>query len=268
VINVEILTIGNEILLGLVEDTNSSYLCRVVRGRGGRVTRIAVLRDEIDAIVAEIKCSVERGTALIFMCGGLGPTEDDLTLAAVAKATGRILSLDPVAREFVESRYQQLASQGYVSSAEMSESRMKMAYIPEGALPIRNSVGVAPAVIVEMSKSRIISLPGVPAELKGFIEDPLQDTLAEVFGRGGYSEREVIVDCGDESQLAPVLSKVASLHPEVYLKSRASHFGADVKFRILISASGNSEENASEMIERAASDLTAQINEARQSGVS
>jgi molybdopterin-biosynthesis enzyme MoeA-like protein len=96
----------------------------------------------------------------------------------------------------------------------------------------------------------------------------LQQTLAEALGRGGYCEREVIVECGDESQLAPVLSQVASRNPEVYLKSRASHFGADVKFRILLSASGESEEEASGMIERAASDLTVQLNEARLSAVS
>lgn len=254
-VNVEILTIGNEILLGLVEDTNSSYLCRVVRGMGGRVCRIAVLRDEIDAIADEIKASLTRGSELIFTCGGLGPTDDDLTLAAVAKAIGRKLSLDAIASEFVESRYGELASQGHVSTAEMSEPRLKMARLPEGGKPIRNPVGAAPAVIVEDSKSRVISLPGVPAELTGFIEGPLQPTLAEVFGHGSYLEREIIVECGDESELAPALRKVTSLNPEVYLKSRASHFGPDVKFRILISASARSEHDASEMVERAEADL-------------
>lgn len=261
-VNVEILTIGNEILLGLVEDTNSSYLCRVVRGMGGRVRRIAVLRDEIDAIADEIKASLARGSELIFTCGGLGPTDDDLTLAAVAKATGRELFLDAIASEFVESRYRELASQGHVSTAEMSEPRLKMARLPEGGKPIRNPVGAAPAVIVENSKSRVISLPGVPAELIGFIEGPLQEILADVFGHGSYREREIIVECGDESELAPALRKVASLYPEVYLKSRASHFGPDVKFRILISASGKSDSEAGEMVERAASDLMATLSEA------
>ena len=254
-INVEILTIGNEILLGLVEDTNSSYLCRVVRGMGGRVRRIAVLRDEIDAIADDINASIARGTELIFTCGGLGPTDDDLTLAAVAKATGRKLSLDPAGTEFVETRYRELASQGHVSTAEMTESRLKMARLPEGGQPIRNPIGAAPALILQSSRSRIISLPGVPAELKGFIEGPLRETLAEVFGHGSYREREMIVECGDESELAPALRKVASDYPEVYLKSRASDFGADVKFRILISASASSEDNASELVERAEADL-------------
>ena len=255
-VNVEILTIGNEILLGLVEDTNSNYLCRVVRGMGGRVRHIAVLRDEIDEIASDLKASLERGAELIFTCGGLGPTDDDLTLAGIAQATKRKLEVDAAARQLVERRYRELASQGYVSSAEMSESRLKMARLPEGARAIENPVGAAPAVEVEVNVSRIVSLPGVPAELKAIVEGPLQSLLARVFGRGSYRERELTVPCGDESELAPALRRVASLHPEVYLKSRASHFGPGVRFRIVISASATSAEEADRMIANAASDLT------------
>ena len=125
-VTVEILTIGNEILLGIIEDTNSNYLCRVVRGMGGRVQHIAVLRDEIDAIAGDVKASLERGAELIFTCGGLGPTDDDLTLEGVAKALGRKLEVNATAEGFVERRYRELASQGYVSSAEMSETRLNL----------------------------------------------------------------------------------------------------------------------------------------------
>jgi molybdopterin-biosynthesis enzyme MoeA-like protein len=173
----------------------------------------------------------------------------------VAKATNTSLSIDPVAREFVEARYKELALRRYVSSDEMSESRLKMALLPEGAKPIRNPVGAAPAVIVRVSESHIISLPGVPAELKGLIEGPLQERLAEILGRGSYLERELIVESGDESELAPALKEIASLHPDVYLKSRASHFGTDVKFRVLISASAGSDVEAQQIVERAAADL-------------
>src|SRR6266404_7555324 len=105
VINVEILTIGNEILLGLVQDTNSNYLCRMVRGMGGRVRHIATPRDEMDAIADDINASLSRGAELIFTCGGLGPTDDDVTLAAIGKATRRKLELNAAAQQFVEQRY-------------------------------------------------------------------------------------------------------------------------------------------------------------------
>src|SRR5215468_5999989 len=109
VVTVEIITIGNEILLGLIQDTNSNYLCRVVRGMGGRVRRIAIVRDEVDHISAELGASLARQPDLIITCGGLGPTDDDLTLAAVALGTGRQLLLDADAREFVERKYRALA---------------------------------------------------------------------------------------------------------------------------------------------------------------
>lgn len=260
VVNVEILTIGNEILLGLVQDSNSNYLCRVVRGTGGRVRHIAVVGDEIDPVAGEINGSIARGAGFVFTCGGLGPTDDDVTLAGIAKATGRKLAINEEARKLVERRYAQMASQGYVADSRMTEARLKMAYLPEGAYPVANPVGIAPAVVLEMGGRRIVSLPGVPAELKAIVEGPLQPVLQEVFERGSYREREMTVDCGDESQLAPALRKVTAAHPDVYIKSRASHFGPNVKFRILLSATAASAEQAEGAIEAAASDLLRELN--------
>jgi molybdenum cofactor synthesis domain-containing protein len=256
VINVEIVTIGNEFLLGLVQDMNSNYLCRVVREMGGRVRHIAVVRDEIGSIVEEMRASLARRADLIFTCGGLGPTDDDLTLAGVAEATGRSLELNQHARDLIERRYRELLQTGYVANAEMSESRLKMARLPAGCRVIENPIGAAPAIAMEMNASRIVSLPGVPAELKGIIEGPLQTLLNEIFGRGSYREREMTVDCGDESVLAPALRQVAAAHPEAYIKSRASRFGRNVMFRITISASASSAEEANRMIESASNDLT------------
>ncbi|HKP87817.1 MAG TPA: molybdopterin-binding protein [Blastocatellia bacterium] len=250
------MTIGNEVLLGLVQDTNSGYLCRVVRGTGGRVRHIAIVRDEIESIAEAVRASLARRADLIFTCGGLGPTDDDLTLAGVAKATGRRLELNKDAREFVERRYRELAEAGYVANARMSESRLKMAQLPEGSRPVDNPLGAAPAMAMEANLSRIVSLPGVPAELKAIIEGPLQPLLNEVFGRGSYREREMTVECGDESVLAHALRQVAAALDDVYIKSRASHFGRDAVFRISISASASSPEEADRLIESASEDLT------------
>jgi molybdenum cofactor synthesis domain-containing protein len=248
-------TVGNEVLLGLVQDTNSNYLCRVVRGMGGRVRRIVIVRDEIPAIAEEVQSSLGRRADIIFTCGGLGPTDDDLTIAGVAQAAGRQLELNPAALTFIERRYNELARAGYIASAATTESRLKMARLPEGAAVIENPVGTAPAMTLALRNSRIVSLPGVPTELKSIVEGPLQALLNEAFGRGSYREREMIVDCGDESVLAPALRRVAAAHADVYIKSRASHFGRDVMFRILISASATGAEEAERMIERASADL-------------
>jgi molybdenum cofactor synthesis domain-containing protein len=255
VVNVEIVTVGNEVLLGLVQDTNSNYLCRVVRGMGGRVRRIVIVRDEIAAISEEVRASLGRRADIIFTCGGLGPTDDDLTLAGVAEAAGRQLEMNAAARLFIERRHKELAGAGYIASAEMTEPRLKMARLPEQSAVIENPVGTAPAITLAVHNSRIVSLPGVPTELKSIVEGPLQALLNEVFGRGSYREREMIVDCGDESVLAPALRRVAAVHTDVYIKSRASHFGRDVMFRILISASARNAEEAEGLVERASADL-------------
>ena len=256
VVNVEIIVIGNELLLGLVQDTNSNYLCRVLRGMGGRVRRVAIVRDEADAIADETRASLTRRTDLLFTCGGLGPTDDDLTLAAIAQALQRTLEIHAAARAFVERRYAELAAQGYVANAAMTEARLKMARLPDGARIIDNPIGAAPAITLTTRAARIVALPGVPAELKAIVEGPLQALLKELFGRGSYREREITVECGDESKLAPALRQAVAAHPEVYIKSRASHFGRDVMFRITISASAESAEAADRLIAAAADDLS------------
>ena len=254
-VTVEVIAIGNEILLGLVQDTNSNYICRVVRGMGGRVRRISVVRDDVGHIAAEIDASLARRTDLIVTCGGLGPTDDDLTLAAVANATGRQISINQEAVHFVERRYLDLAEAGYVTSGEMNEARLKMARLPEGSDMIENRIGAAPAVWMKSVCGWIVCLPGVPSELKAIVEGPLQSHLGDVFGLGSYRELEILVACGDESQLAPWLRQVASAHPDVYIKSRAGGFGPEVKFRIMFSATGKTAESAEAKVREAANDL-------------
>jgi molybdopterin-biosynthesis enzyme MoeA-like protein len=114
---------------------------------------------------------------------------------------------------------------------------------------------------LRVRNSRIVSLPGVPAELKSIVEGPLQSLLGEVFGRGSYRERELTVECNDESVLAPALRKVAAAHPEVYIKSRASRFGRDVRFRILISASAATASEAEALLQLASDDLRLAMRE-------
>ena len=261
-VTVEIITIGNEILLGLIQDTNSNYLCRVVRGMGGRTRRITVVRDEIDEISAELSSSVSRKADLIVTCGGLGPTDDDLTLTAVAAATGQPISLHQDARDFVEQKYRALADAGFVGTGEMNDARLKMARLPEGAAMIENPVGAAPAVWIKHLGTRIVCLPGVPAELKAIVEGPLQKLLGEMFGVGSYREAEILVECGDESQLAPSLRQVAAAHPEVYIKSRASRFGPAVRFRIMTSATATTPDGADAKVQQAVSELIRVLAEA------
>ncbi|HEX9037735.1 MAG TPA: molybdopterin-binding protein [Ktedonobacterales bacterium] len=254
-IEVEVVAAGNELLIGDVVDTNSNWLCKRITGIGGAVKRVALVRDEAPAIADEVRGALERGAHVIFTVGGLGPTDDDLTLQAVALATQRGLELNADAQGMVKRKYEELARSGAVQSAEMTPSRLKMAHLPQGAQALVNSVGGAPGVLVRMNHSAIVSLPGVPAELQGIFEGSLQPFLNATFGAGYFLERVAVVDCNDESTLAPILSDVVARHPEVYIKSRARKFGADITFRVTVSQSGHSREDVESAVSAALLDL-------------
>lgn len=259
---VEIIAVGNELLLGDVLDTNTNWLCKRITGVGGQVTRAVLVRDEHDAIVAEITAALDRKPQLILTTGGLGPTSDDITLQAVAQATGCPVSLHPEALALVKERYRELAKKGYVADSALTEARKKMAYLPRGAKAVANPVGSAPAVILEIAGSTLVSLPGVPEEMKGIYEETLQPTLKKIFGDSFYEERAVIAHCGDESMLAPILAEVVAAHPEVYIKSRARRYGPEVEILITLSSADNGRERVEGNLDRALEDLIAALGAA------
>jgi len=254
-VTVEIIVTGNEVLLGDVLDTNTNWMCQRITAFGGRVERAVIVRDEMDAIVREVRSSLERSVRLIVTIGGMGPTWDDITVAAVAHAVNRPLLLHPQALAIVQQRYEHFAREGAVHDPAITPEREKMAYLPEGAYPLDNPIGAAPGVVLDLESSTIICLPGVPAELKGIVEGPLQPLLRRLFGERVFIERLVIVNCTDESILAPALRAVAERHPDVYIKSRAQRFGPDVTFRITLSTTGRSREIAEQQVAAAIQEL-------------
>ncbi|MBI2845710.1 MAG: competence/damage-inducible protein A, partial [Chloroflexi bacterium] len=212
----EIIAIGNEILLGQVQDTNAHWLAKKIVSMGGRVRRMVVVGDDPPAIIQEIRGALAREPVLLVTTGGLGPTADDLTLAAVAEAVGRPLDLNPPALQMVEKRYAKLARLGFVADAALTRSRLKMAYLPSGAEPLANSVGTAPGSLLRLDPTTLISLPGVPGEMMAIWEESLASVLKEIFGENIFLEKTVTVQTRDESSLAPILQELAEKNPEVY----------------------------------------------------
>jgi molybdenum cofactor synthesis domain-containing protein len=235
---IEIIAIGNELLLGIVQDTNTHWLCKQLTGLGGRVARAALVPDDLQAIGDELKRALARKRDLIITTGGLGPTQDDMTLQALAEATGRPLEENPEALKMVEERYLQLFEAGRVDRAGLTESRRKMAQLPRGATPLYNSVGTAPGVLIREGKSLIAALPGVPTELVDIFTNSLQPHLRELFGDVFYLEKTLIVDTNDESLLAPILKEFQAAWPKVYIKSRPKGFEEGMKVAVTIAISG------------------------------
>ena len=252
---VEILAIGNELLAGDVLDTNSHWLCRQLAGRGARVSRMATLPDDMATIGSALLAALSRRPALIVTCGGLGPTADDLTVAAQAKALGRALAENPTAYVMVRDFYAALFRRGEVTTPDMTSARAKMAVLPADAEPLPNSVGAAPGVLMIEGETLIAALPGVPAEMKAIFEESLLPRVAARFSGQAYAERVIQTNCWDESTMASAVDAVAARHPRVYVKSRAQVYGGGLADFVTLSARADTPPEAQALLGGAEADL-------------
>jgi len=237
-VHVEIFAIGNELLQGDVLDTNTHWLCRQISGLGGAVQRTVMIPDRPEVIGELLRSALGREPRLVILTGGLGPTNDDLTLAALAEELRRPMGVHEQALTMVQATYDGLALRGLVTDASMTEARRKMAILPQGAEPLHNQVGAAPGVLLQERGTRIVCLPGVPAEMKSIFSSSLAPLLGDLFGGRFFLERILVTDCGDESRLAPIVDRVAADHRPVYVKSRAQAYGGGIQLRITLSLSG------------------------------
>lgn len=259
-VSVEIFIIGNEILIGDIQDTNTHWLCQEINRLGGYVARVTVLRDIDTVIAAELQAALGRGSDVIFTSGGLGPTADDLTLAAVARGVGVEWRLHEWALQMIRQRYDELADQGILAQGGLNPAREKMAWLPVGAVPQHNPVGTAPGVLLTSGHTTIISLPGVPSELKGIFNSSLQPFLQATFKSGISVMRTVTVQCNDESLMEPVLSRVASDHSGIYIKSLATTLGEMQDLDIILTAVGSERSALDSLLEAAVHDLSAGLS--------
>jgi len=169
----EIITIGTEILLGEIVDTNTRYIARTLRSMGVDLYRTITIGDNTDRIADAIAKSLER-TDIVITTGGLGPTIDDPTREAVAKAIG-------VETEFRDDLWQQVVETIARYGRKPSENQKRQAYVPKGAIGIKNPVGTAPCFIVEVGSKSILSLPGVPSEMEHVLHESVIPYLQKNF---------------------------------------------------------------------------------------
>lgn len=236
---VEILAIGNELLVGQVQDTNTHWLIRSLTALGARVRRAVILRDEYDEIADALTSALRRKPRLILTTGGLGPTDDDLTMRALSRALDLPLIEDTVAMEMVRRRYEYIATIRPNFSADLNPARRKMAFLPQGGQPLVNPNGAAPGVVLDIGATTIVSLPGVPSEMKDIFTTSLQPVLAQSIGAGGYIEHTLVLDRGDESRIAVALQDVQSHHVTVYIKSRGQVFEDAIHLTVVLSSGGS-----------------------------
>jgi nicotinamide-nucleotide amidase len=169
----EIITIGTELLLGEIQDTNSTHIARTLRDYGIDIYRINTIGDNPGRIAAALREAMSRAD-IVITTGGLGPTVDDPTRGAVAEATERPLMFQTALWEDIKERFK---AYGH----EPTDNNKRQAFIPKGALPVHNPVGTAPCFIVEGADSCVISLPGVPHEMEQILNDAILPFLIKKY---------------------------------------------------------------------------------------
>lgn len=170
---VEIVTIGDELLLGFTLDSNGAHLARELAAVGITVVRRTTVSDDAEAIAAAVREALDRTGAAI-TTGGLGPTADDLTKASVAALFGRALRLDEAHAAWMRERWRSRFGR------DMPEANLQQAMMPAGARKLANRHGSAPGVWLEDEHGRWVAmLPGVPREMRGMLGDELLPLLRE-----------------------------------------------------------------------------------------
>jgi len=270
----EIITIGTEILLGEIVDTNTRYIARVLRNMGVDLYRTITIGDNVERIASAIQHSMERAE-IVITTGGLGPTVDDPTREAVAKAIG-------VETEFREDLWEQVVEIISRYGRKPSENQKRQAYVPQGAIGIKNPVGTAPCFIVEknlgnnskqilnnpergqredeMEKAResiVISLPGVPNEMEYILHDAIIPYLQKKFNLNEIIKIRVLHCAGlGEGMIDERIADLETLsNPTVGL---AAHTGV---VDIRIAAKGKNEADADEMIAQIEKDIRGRLGD-------
>ena len=238
-LQVEICSIGTEIVMGRIQDTNSSWIARRVAGLGAFIRRITQVQDDREDILDVLGGCLERRPDVLILTGGMGPTEDDLTVGSVAEVLGLGLVLDEATVErFVRRR-------NLSDRSQLSAGALKMATVPTGAAVGENPVGAAPCIHLHRNGTDVFVLPGPPKEMVGTFDMHVMPALAQRVCRRTCTVRVAV--SMHESEVAPLMNAVMANQRGTYLKAYvALYAAAEGTLPVDIVATGDSAEGATE----------------------
>ena len=228
-----IVAIGDELVGGFTLDTNSHWMAERLRLLGYPAKRVTQIRDRPDEIAEQLKRELEDAdVSNVFLTGGLGPTPDDRTFAALAGALGRELVVWEQARARIERRVQRMHAMGLLESPDLTEGNLRMARIPaEPAHVFRNRRGMAPGAIYEAGGKRIFVLPGVPMEMKGIFTEELEP---EFLTAGSAAVvRELRFTFAVEARFYPVMRELEESFPDVSVGSYPNFETKELVIRVI-----------------------------------
>ena len=229
---VEIITIGDELLIGQVIDTNSAWMARRLNDSGFQVVRKVSVGDEADDIIKAIDDARKR-VSIVLITGGIGPTKDDITLKTLCKYFDCSL-------HFSEEVYANIENLFLKNGRIMNELTRNQAMVPDKAVIIQNAMGTAPCTWFHREEGIVVSMPGVPHEMKWLMSNEILPRLKERFHRDiyikhhtcwvtGYSESALAIKLTDFENNMPPFVKLAYLPQPGIIRLRLSAYYEDEK---------------------------------------
>lgn len=212
----EILSTGDEIRTGTLVDTNSAYIAQELEGMGVRVSRHLTVGDDLSELTAVLQ-EIGSRSYIAVVTGGLGPTSDDLSAEAAARASGVSLVLDPEALRQIEAFFDRIGR-------PMGDNNRKQALLPESAERIDNPIGSAPGFHLIIGKCRFFFLPGVPLEMKRMLRESVLPKIDTLLGSTNRPIRIVTTLSSfgyGESMTAEKLTGFEAAFPDIRLGYRA-----------------------------------------------
>jgi nicotinamide-nucleotide amidase len=208
------LAVGKELLIGRTMNSNAHWIGGRLYKMGGMLDRVLTVTDSLDEISSGLKELLSARPDFIIVVGGLGPTPDDMTLKGIAKGLGKKLKFSKEAVALIKEHFEDV---GRVF--EMNPARRKMSTIPEGSRPLKNDAGTAPGVRLEVGRTVVFCLPGVPREMRAIFKAFAEKEIRKKLGKLHIAKVTMKLAGLYESVLAPSIFEAVKKHPEAYIKS-------------------------------------------------
>lgn len=237
----EIITIGDEILIGQIVDTNSAFIAKEFNKIGVEIFQITSVHDDKQHILQSLKDAESRAD-MVIITGGLGPTKDDITKQTLCEYFGDILIQDDTVLAHVEELFA-----NHITNAPISDLNRKQALVPSKAAVLMNRFGTAPGMWFEKNNKVFVSLPGVPYEMKALIENEVIPRVLTHFKRPFILHKTVLTYGLGESALAERIADWEDNLPQFVKLAYLPNLG---KVRLRLSAKGDSSEAIAQEVSR------------------
>jgi nicotinamide-nucleotide amidase len=244
--NVHIITVGDEILIGQITDTNSAWIGQTLNRHGARIERIVSVGDVHEDIISALTIASSIAD-VVLITGGLGPTKDDITKKALA-------DFFQVELRFSEPTYQRICRFFEQLGRSATEAHRQQCFMPENAELLQNNMGTAPAMWFRHGKTVIVSMPGVPYEMKYLMEHEVIPRLQQVFPGQPISHRTLRTAGEGESRIAERLDDFESHLPKGMKLAYLPKLG---QVRLRLTYAGSTQEETDALLDTKAAELEA-----------